>query len=185
MDRRHVQLAADEVAVGLQWWRHEVSIIRRRGWTVSSVTNRDMSSSVINNLGARFQIRFAVSLHHHGPENWLHVSFGRDESLSFDLIFHPLRWSSKQCTERHYFICQHRMSYVNEKNRKRVYNKWNETYPNQLANEVEVYVANNGNSNSNRRWASHLCSYHRNWPNSISWLCLRKVLVYRTDVKRS
>lgn len=39
------------------------------------------------------------------------------------------------------------MSYVNEKNRQRVYNKWNETYPNQLANEVEVYVANNGNSN--------------------------------------
>lgn len=42
------------------------------------------------------------------------------------------------------------MSYVNGKNRQRVYSKWNETYPNQLANEVEVYVANNGNSN--RRW---------------------------------
>lgn len=42
------------------------------------------------------------------------------------------------------------MSYVNEKNRQRVYTKWNETYPNQLANEVEVYVSTNGNSN--RRW---------------------------------
>jgi hypothetical protein len=39
------------------------------------------------------------------------------------------------------------MSYVNEKNRQKVYTKWNETYPNQLANEVEVYVSTNGNSN--------------------------------------
>lgn len=39
------------------------------------------------------------------------------------------------------------MSYVNEKNRQKVYSKWNETYPNQLANEVEVYVSTSGNSN--------------------------------------
>lgn len=64
------------------------------------------------------------------------------------------RWSAKECIERHYFICQHRMSFVNEKNRQKVYTKWNETYPNQIANEVEVYVSTNGrrsgvNSNNN------------------------------------
>lgn len=42
------------------------------------------------------------------------------------------------------------MSFVNEKNRHKVYSKWNETYPNQVANEVEVYVSTNGNNN--RRW---------------------------------
>jgi hypothetical protein len=53
------------------------------------------------------------------------------------------RWTAKQCTERHFFICQHRMSFVNEKNRHKVYTKWNETYPNQMASEVEVYVSAN------------------------------------------
>lgn len=62
-------------------------------------------------------------------------------------FFAGCRWSAKLCTDRHNFICQHRMSYVNEKNRQKVYTKWNETYPNQLANEVEVYVSTNGNSN--------------------------------------
>ncbi|CAO1308531.1 unnamed protein product [Diamesa hyperborea] len=56
------------------------------------------------------------------------------------------KWSSKMCTEKHYFICQHRMPYVTEKNRQRIYNKWNETYPHQMANEVEVYVTTNGSS---------------------------------------
>lgn len=51
------------------------------------------------------------------------------------------------CTERHRFICQHRMRYVNSRNRQEVYAKWNETYPNQLANEVEVYLSANGNNN--------------------------------------
>lgn len=42
------------------------------------------------------------------------------------------------------------MSLVNEKQRQRVYTKWNETYPNQMANEVEVYVSTNGNNNNRR-----------------------------------
>ena len=54
------------------------------------------------------------------------------------------------CTEKHYFICQHRMPYVTEKNRQRIYNKWNETYPHQMANEVEVYVTTNGSSKNKR-----------------------------------
>ena len=62
------------------------------------------------------------------------------------------RWSAKQCIERHYFICQHRMSFVNEKNRYKIYTKWNETYPNQLANEVVVFVSTTGN----RRWVLKL-----------------------------
>jgi len=39
------------------------------------------------------------------------------------------------------------MSLVNEKQRQRVYTKWNETYPHQKANEFEVYVSTNGNNN--------------------------------------
>lgn len=58
------------------------------------------------------------------------------------------KWTARKCTELHYFICQHRMSLVNEKQRQRVYTKWNETYPNQMANEVEVYVSTNGNNNN-------------------------------------
>ena len=36
------------------------------------------------------------------------------------------------------------MPYVSEKSRQRLYAKWNETYPNEMANEVEVYVSTNG-----------------------------------------
>ncbi|CRK96090.1 CLUMA_CG009526, isoform A [Clunio marinus] len=83
-----------------------------------------------------------------------HNSFADKEAKS-DLRYHcttmdpatEYKWSAKLCTERHYYICQHRMSYVNDKNRQRVYTKWNETYPNQLANEVEVYVSTNANRN--------------------------------------
>lgn len=82
-------------------------------------------------------------------------SFGNDEGSRSDLRYHcttmdpknDYMWSAKDCTESHLFICQHRMSYVNEKNRQKVYTKWNETYPNQLANEVEVYVSTNANGN--------------------------------------
>jgi hypothetical protein len=39
------------------------------------------------------------------------------------------------------------MRYVNSRNRQEIYSKWNETYPNKLANEVEVYLSTNGNNN--------------------------------------
>lgn len=50
------------------------------------------------------------------------------------------RWSARSCVDKHPFICQHRMPYVSEKNRHRVYSKWNVTYPNEMANEVEVVI---------------------------------------------
>ena len=53
-----------------------------------------------------------------------------------------LRWAARPCMEKHYFVCQHRMPYVNDKNRQLIYNKWNETYPNEMANEIEVFVSN-------------------------------------------
>ncbi|KAG5678502.1 hypothetical protein PVAND_008169 [Polypedilum vanderplanki] len=62
------------------------------------------------------------------------------------------KWTARECIERHYFICQHRMSFVNEKNRQKVYAKWNETYPNQVANEVEVYVSTNGRRSNNNTY---------------------------------
>lgn len=51
------------------------------------------------------------------------------------------------CTERHYFICQHHLTTVSEKDRVDVYNKWNETYPHQMANEFVVLVKGNNNRN--------------------------------------
>lgn len=51
------------------------------------------------------------------------------------------RWSARSCVEEHRYICQHRMPYVTEKNRQKIYNKWNVTYPNQLANEKEVVLS--------------------------------------------
>lgn len=52
------------------------------------------------------------------------------------------RWSPRSCTDEHYFVCQHRMPLVSSKNRQRVYQKWNQTFPNELANENEVIIAN-------------------------------------------
>uniref|UniRef100_A0A336M159 CSON009576 protein n=1 Tax=Culicoides sonorensis TaxID=179676 RepID=A0A336M159_CULSO len=52
------------------------------------------------------------------------------------------RWSPRSCTDQHYFVCQHRMPLVSSKNRYRVYQKWNQTFPNELANENEVIVSN-------------------------------------------
>lgn len=88
--------------------------------------------------------------------------------LSSLLLAFSRRWSAKLCTERHNFICQHRMSFVNGKNRQRVYTKWNETYPNQMANEVEVYVSTNGNGND-KRWVKWQISFLplSCWPRSI------------------
>lgn len=58
------------------------------------------------------------------------------------------RWSAKKCFEKHYYLCQHPMPFVGDRARQRVYTKWNETYPGQFANEVQVFVATNG---TNRR----------------------------------
>ncbi|KAG5678500.1 hypothetical protein PVAND_008167 [Polypedilum vanderplanki] len=56
------------------------------------------------------------------------------------------RWSAKLCFEKHYYLCQHRMPFVSEKNRQRIYIKWNETFPGQMANEIQVYAPQiNGN----------------------------------------
>lgn len=57
------------------------------------------------------------------------------------------RWSSKICSEKHYFICQHHLTTVSDKDRVDVYNKWNETYPHQMANEFVVFVKGNNNRN--------------------------------------
>lgn len=51
------------------------------------------------------------------------------------------RWSASSCEQEHQYICQHRMPYVSEKNRQKIYNKWNETYPNEMANEIEVVLS--------------------------------------------
>lgn len=40
------------------------------------------------------------------------------------------------------------MPYVNEKTRQRIYSKWNETFPGQMANEIQIHVTS---PNGNRR----------------------------------
>lgn len=63
--------------------------------------------------------------------------------LNPDLRF---RWSAKLCTEKLNFICQHKMPFVNSHSRTKVYSRWNATFPNELANEVEVVVADQPHS---------------------------------------
>ncbi|XP_058464696.1 uncharacterized protein LOC131438596 isoform X2 [Malaya genurostris] len=71
--------------------------------------------------------------------------------LNPDLKF---RWSAKLCTEKQNFICQHKMPFVNSHSRKKVYNRWNATFPNEMANEVEVVVADQPRSSKQRDYYS-------------------------------
>ncbi|XP_049546546.1 uncharacterized protein LOC125957713 isoform X2 [Anopheles darlingi] len=71
-----------------------------------------------------------------------------------DLKFHcallrsdiKFRWSAEECTKKMDFICQHRMPLVTEQSRNQVYSRWNETFPNQKANEKMVYIVNDPNN---------------------------------------
>lgn len=65
--------------------------------------------------------------------------------LNPDLKF---RWSAKLCTEKLNFICQHKMPLVNSHSRAKVYTRWNATFPNEMANEVEVVVADQPRSST-------------------------------------
>lgn len=67
-------------------------------------------------------------------------------------LMRNFRWSAKLCFEKNYYLCQHRMPYVSEKNRQRVYARWNETFPGQKANEIQVYVKPGRSDAGNRRW---------------------------------
>lgn len=52
------------------------------------------------------------------------------------------RWSASSCVEEHQYICQHRMPYVSQKNREKVWSKWNNTFgANEMANEIEVLLS--------------------------------------------
>lgn len=73
---------------------------------------------------------------------------GRGSSSVHKIHTFATRWSAKKCFEKHYYLCQHPMPFVGDRARQRVYTKWNETYPGQFANEVQVFVATNG---TNRR----------------------------------
>ncbi|CRK96097.1 CLUMA_CG009532, isoform A [Clunio marinus] len=62
------------------------------------------------------------------------------------------RWSAKLCFEKHFYLCQHRMPFVSERSRQRIYAKWNETFPGQFANEIQVYVTTNGSIGNRREY---------------------------------
>lgn len=86
-------------------------------------------------------------------------SFSQMSANNKDLKFHcailqpnlKYRWSASSCYQEHKFICQHRMPFVNEKNRQKIYNKWNETYPNEMANEIEIVMSEDDLSRRRRR----------------------------------
>ncbi|XP_053683242.1 uncharacterized protein LOC128733582 isoform X2 [Sabethes cyaneus] len=67
--------------------------------------------------------------------------------LNPDLKF---RWSAKLCTEKLNFICQHKMPLVSGHSKSKVYNRWNATFPNQMANEMEVVVADQPRTSKQR-----------------------------------
>lgn len=75
--------------------------------------------------------------------------------LNPDLRF---RWSAKLCTDKLNFICQHKMPFVNSHSRAKVYNRWNATFPNEMANEVEVVVADQPRSSKQRDYYSTINS---------------------------
>lgn len=76
--------------------------------------------------------------------------------LRADLKF---RWSAEECTKKINFICQHRMPLVSETSRNQVYSRWNETFPNQKANEKLVYIVSDPN-NRNRTDMANIRIYN-------------------------
>lgn len=62
------------------------------------------------------------------------------------------RWSARSCLDKLRFICQHKMPKVSEGNRYRIYNRWNVTYPNALANEVVLEIIDDPRSLKDRRY---------------------------------
>ena len=54
--------------------------------------------------------------------------------------------------EEHFFICQHRMPVVNKNNLQHIYNMWNNTFPNQIANEIEVIFTNKNGGDLSQRF---------------------------------
>ncbi|XP_004523834.1 trichohyalin isoform X2 [Ceratitis capitata] len=68
-------------------------------------------------------------------------------------VFDPnldYRWSARPCPDKFRFICQHKMPKVSEKNRGKVYTRWNATYPNEYANEVILEVMDQPDRNGHR-----------------------------------
>lgn len=54
--------------------------------------------------------------------------------------------------DEHFFICQHRMPVVKKSNLQDIYNMWNNTFPNQIANEIEVIFTNKDNVDLRQRF---------------------------------
>lgn len=54
--------------------------------------------------------------------------------------------------EQHYFICQHRMPVVKKDNLQHIYTMWNNTFPNQIANEIEVIFTSKDNGDLRQRF---------------------------------
>lgn len=56
------------------------------------------------------------------------------------------------CMEEHYFVCQHRMPVVKKDNLQHIYQMWNNTFPNQIANEIEVIFTNRDTGDLRQRF---------------------------------
>lgn len=109
-----------------------------------------------------------------GYQSFSQMVPGSSQDLKFHCaVLNPdlkFRWSAKLCTEKLNFICQHKMPLVNSHSRAKVYTRWNETFPNELANEVEVVVADQPRSSNVRDYYStaggsklNLTKLNRTW----------------------
>lgn len=54
--------------------------------------------------------------------------------------------------EDHYFVCQHKMPVVKKNSLQHIYNMWNHTFPNQIANEIEVIFTNKETGDLTQRY---------------------------------
>lgn len=89
-----------------------------------------------------------------GYESFSLMVPGNRQDLKFHCaVLNPnrkFRWSAKLCTEKLNFICQHKMPFVSSHSRSKIYTRWNETFPNEMANEVEVVVADQPRSSKQK-----------------------------------
>ncbi|XP_055314983.1 uncharacterized protein LOC129575412 [Sitodiplosis mosellana] len=102
-------------------------------------------------IGARFNWERNKWQWGYNGDDLTYQSFSQMSADNKDLKFHcailkpklKYRWSASSCEQQLQFLCQHKVKFANEKKRKEIHNKWNETYPNQMANEVLHVVSQN------------------------------------------
>lgn len=108
---------------------HSFSLNRPHPYLYCGLTNTLKRTNTIANL--------LVSL---PPRPISRLDEKHNPQLTGEPNTHTHRWSAKPCVQTHHFVCQHNMPFVSDKDRHKVYARWNASYPNEMANEMEVIV---------------------------------------------